>query len=67
MTGWFAYARPFAKRRALYRMKSCQAASAAMKSDELRSDLWERSDRFSMAAEAVEYTWHDFKQVLLTK
>ena len=51
----------------MYRMKSCKAAMAAMNGDDLRSDLWERSDRFAMAAEAVEYTWHDFKQVLLTK
>lgn len=56
MTSWITYARPFARRRAIYREKAAFAFGRGNS---------EGHDRYDFAAEAVNWTWADFRNKLL--
>ena len=58
-----AAARVFAKRRAMYRTKAGKATERAFEVGDPEDNFYfERSDRFRMAAEAIEYLWNDLKE-----
>ena len=65
MANLIKLARPFAKRRSIYRQKMDQASAAAFRclsGSESEQELLARADRFEMAAEAIDYMWFDLKE-----
>ena len=66
MGGKLSIAKKFAQRRAIYRTKAVKACDAAFNSSNaaVESEMLERSDRFQMAAEAIEHMWADIRDEL---
>lgn len=56
---WVTYARPFAKRRRIYRLKR---ERFDINGDELQEIQWQR---FDCAIEAIGWMWTDFKNKFL--
>lgn len=68
MTSWVTYARPFAKRRALYRDKSYQRWVGYQKrptDDPVEEEYRDgRVEAPKLCAEAIEWMWADFKRAV---
>lgn len=60
MTSWVKYARPFARRRRMYRRKRARFDCL----DVEQSTQWERYD---CAVEAIGWMWADFRNEILSK
>lgn len=59
MTSWITYARPFARRRRIYRMKRA-------KFNYLNSHDNVQWERYDCAIESIAWLWADFREAIIT-